>query len=103
MTCAPAGTSTFAPMAAILPSRMTSVPSSMGAPARVKIFAWLRAKLGGGCDCAGAFGLKQQAAATIGAKRRIILMLMLFTEHLRRRLAAAWACPLAFLRPACLR
>ena len=43
MTCAPAGVSTLAPTAATLPSRRMMVPSSIGAPVSVKIFAWVMA------------------------------------------------------------
>src|SRR5208337_5108103 len=98
MTCAPAGTSTLAPTAAILPSRMTSVPFSMGAPASVKIFACVRATVEGGCVCAEAPRDKMQTAAASVAKRRTILML--FTEHLRKRrpFAVAWAFLLASFR-----
>jgi len=39
ITLAPVGTSTAAPTLAILPFWMTTVPSSMAAPDRVKIFA----------------------------------------------------------------
>ena len=38
-TCAPAGTLTLTPTAAILPSLITTVPLAIGGPARVKIFA----------------------------------------------------------------
>jgi hypothetical protein len=38
ITCAPAGISIFAPTAAIFPSRITTVPFSIGAPAKVKTF-----------------------------------------------------------------
>src|SRR5437867_2202203 len=44
MTWAPAGTSTLAPTAAILPSLTTKVPSSMGEPASVTILACVIAK-----------------------------------------------------------
>src|SRR5277367_608815 len=52
----------------------------------------------GGCACAETLRDKMQAAAATVTKRRIILML--FTEHLRKRrpFAAAWAFPLASFR-----
>src|SRR5438132_9044995 len=49
MTWAPAGTSTLAPTAAILPSLITKVPSSIGEPASVTILACVIAKTETGC------------------------------------------------------
>src|ERR1700734_2667246 len=94
MACPPAGTSTLAPTAAILPSRMTTVPSSIGEPARVKIFAWVIATTVG--DCAETVKPKQASDAAKTAQMEISLAR--FTGHLRKRRlpAGAWACRLAF-------
>src|SRR5579862_4072923 len=93
MTWAPAGTSTLAPTAAILPSRMTTVPSSMGEPARVKILACVIATTEG--DCANALRLKEASDAPKTAQMEISLARL--TGHLRKQrlVAGAWACRLA--------
>src|SRR5881628_2439797 len=60
---------------------MTSVLSSIGAPANVKIFAWVRAYVADGCDCAPAREDRPQTAVRSSALRRSITVR--FTAHLR--------------------
>src|SRR5277367_4151071 len=104
MICAPDGTSTFAPTAAILPSRMTSVPSSTGEPATVKILACVMAITVGGWDWPEAVNERQEAAAAMTSVERRIIAVS-FTAHLRkrRRLAGVSFCHQASRHQASLR
>src|SRR2546427_9245588 len=88
MTWAPAGTSTLAPTAAILPSLITKVPSSIGEPASVTILACVIAKTETVC-CAthrGATHTKNMTATRQMNFRDIesLPTEALFTVHRRR-------------------
>ena len=81
ITCAPAGTATFAPTAWILPAEMTTVPLAISGPLTGKIFAFLMAKVPWGpgvglyepsCACARLVGVILSSAATTAVAQRVM-------------------------------